>query len=114
MDVADEVKALALEVRDMGRRLEGGIAEIRADLAGFRGEMAGFRGETRNDLRWIKGIGAALLAGSGWVFWNAAIATAEVRHQGTRLEKLEKLQEAPRIPAPSPSRTPDASPKAGG
>jgi hypothetical protein len=107
MDVAEEVKDLAQEVRELGRRLEGGMADIRADLAGFRGEV-------KNDLRWIKGIGAALLAGSGWVLWNAATATAEVRHQGMRLEKLEERQESPASPLPAPSHAPGSTPKAGG
>jgi hypothetical protein len=35
-----------------------------------------------------------LLAGSGWVIWNAATVTAEVRHQGVQVEKVEKRLDA--------------------
>ena len=33
--MADEVKELAQEVRDLGRRMTDGMAEMRTDLAGF-------------------------------------------------------------------------------
>jgi hypothetical protein len=85
--VDEELGELTREVRELGRRMDSGFGDLRTDLAGFRGEV-------KNDLRWIKGIGAALLAGSGWVIWNAATATSEIRYQGARLEKLEKRQEA--------------------
>src|SRR5262249_5743043 len=86
-DVDEEVQVLAQEVKDLGRSMTEGLAGLRADLAEFRGEV-------KIDLRWIKRIGASPLgtglAFAGWVPWDIANLTADVRNQGTNLEKVEK------------------------
>jgi hypothetical protein len=108
-DLAEEVKELAPEIKDLGKGMTEGLADVRADLAAFRVEVAEkfgqlgsdlrtdlgkFQGGVERDLRWIKGIGASVLAavvaGSTWVIRDSATLTAEARNQGTRLEKVEK------------------------
>jgi chaperonin cofactor prefoldin len=88
--LAVDAKRLEESNQQLGTRIDG----LERASHEMRNEFATFRGEVKNDLRWIKGIGAALLAGSGWVIWNAATVTAEVKHQGTRLEKVEKRLDA--------------------
>ena len=74
---------------------------IAADLAAFRGEvarefngLAEFKGSVRNDLRWIKGIGAALLltafSFAGWTIADMATVKADIRQVGERLDRMEK------------------------
>jgi outer membrane murein-binding lipoprotein Lpp len=81
------------------------------DLSGDVKDLSRRVGDFDNDLKWLKRIGtfiAALLvaagAGSGRVIWDAATISAdvkqqgraldalasEVKHQGDRLEKVEK------------------------
>jgi len=79
--------------------------KIAADLAAFRGEvtrdisdlradLAGFRGKVETDLRWIKGIGVALLLAAfsfaGYVIADLATVKADVRQLGDRLDRTEK------------------------
>ncbi len=82
-DVAEEVKDLADEVRDHHRDLTDSIGGLRTDLVALRSSVT-------NDLWWIKGIGAALLAGSGWMIWILATITADARHQDTRADRIER------------------------
>jgi len=75
--------------------------KLAADLASFRAEVASefnglaeFRGTVKNDLRWIKGIGVALLLAAfsfaGWVISDMATLKAEVRQQESRIDRIEK------------------------
>ena len=79
--------------------------KLAADLAAFRGEvardisdvradLAGFRGKAETDLRWIKGIGAALLLAAfsfaGWIIGDMATVKADVKQLGDRLDRMEK------------------------
>jgi hypothetical protein len=77
--------------------------KLAADLAGFRleaekrfGSIETALGGIRDDLVWIKRIGAFIAAflvagvGFSWrVIWDASALNSEVRQQGTRLEKVE-------------------------
>jgi hypothetical protein len=60
-------------------------AEITRDMSGFRADLAGFQGEVKSDLKWIKGIGVALLLAAfsfaGWAISDMATVKAEVRQQ---------------------------------
>lgn len=79
--------------------------KIAADLTDFRVDaekrfgsvektIEGFRGEVKTDLRWIKGIGAALILAAlsfgGWII-------AEIYTVRTQLDTLIK-QTAPKVP----------------
>ena len=59
--------------------------------------MAEFRGTVKNDLRWIKGIGAPLLLAAfgfaGGILWNMATLTSEVKQHVARLDKIETKME---------------------
>ncbi len=66
-------------------------------MANMRADLAGFRSGIESELKWIKRVGGTLAAlvfavvlGSGRVIWDAATIAADVRQQGTRLEKVEK------------------------
>ena len=56
--------------------------------------IEGFRGEVKNDLKWVKGIGGALLLAAfgfaGWVLSDMATLKTEVRQQEARFDRIEK------------------------
>jgi outer membrane murein-binding lipoprotein Lpp len=85
------------------------------DLSGDVKDLARRVGDFDNDLKWLKRIGAFIAAmlvaagaGSGRVIWDAATISADVKqqgrtldamasdvkHQGDRLEKVEKRLDA--------------------
>jgi hypothetical protein len=83
--VDEDLGELAKEMRDLGRRTDESIAGLRTDLAGIK-----------NDLKWIKGIGAVFVAtfmafvgGAVNVAWNASALNSEVKAQGEKLGELK-------------------------
>jgi hypothetical protein len=74
------------------------LKELTRTVATLRADFGELRGEIRNDLRWIKGIGVALLltafSFAGWAIADLATLKAEVRQQATRLDKLEARTDA--------------------
>lgn len=79
----ERIDGLAGEMRELSR----GLGDLRTDLAKFQGGV-------ERDLKWIKGIGASVLAtiiaGGAWVIRESTTLKDEVKHQETRLEKVEK------------------------
>ena len=69
-------------------------AEVTRDISDVRADLAGFRGKVETDLRWIKGIGVALLLAAfsfaGWIIADMSTLKSEARQQGARLDRLEK------------------------
>jgi hypothetical protein len=69
------------------------LKELTRTVGTLRVDFGELRGELRNDLRWIKGIGAALLLASfgftGGVIWSMATLTSEVKQYGARLDRTE-------------------------
>jgi hypothetical protein len=74
---------------------------LAADLAAFRAEvsqefkaLAEFKGAVRSDLRWVKGLGAGLLATAlsfaGWILTDLATVKGDIRQVGDRLDRTEK------------------------
>jgi hypothetical protein len=78
--------------------------KLATDLTDFRIEVEkrfgavdttieGFRAEVKTDLRWIKGIGAALLLAAfgfaGWILRDMSSLASDVKQHGARLDKIE-------------------------
>jgi hypothetical protein len=79
-------------------RLAADLASFRAeatrDISALRTDLAGFQGEVKSDLKWINGIGVALLLAAfsfaGWVIADMSTLKTEVRQQEARLDRIEK------------------------
>jgi hypothetical protein len=79
-------------------RLAEGIQELTKTLTDFRVEVTGklgsFQGSVTSDLRWIKWIGASVLAtaiaGSVWVIREITTVKDDVRQHEARLNAIDQ------------------------
>ncbi len=94
-------RSLEERIDDLAADLRGDVAGLRVEMTAefgkVRGELGMFRAEVRTQLGFIKALGvffgAILVANFGGalgIAWNASTVVSDVKHQGDRLEKVEK------------------------
>jgi hypothetical protein len=120
-ELRESHRQLATEFRESNRQVLEAVRDIGRKADENHREFVGFRSEVKNDLRWIKGIGAffavvlaSMVAGSVTVAWNASAVVSEVTQPGKRLDKIEqrldgfdaKFDALPRRGAGTPTPTP--------
>jgi predicted nucleic acid-binding Zn-ribbon protein len=97
---ASPTEVLAADVdqlRDSDRRLSDEVKGLAASVNRLHSDLYGFERSVEKELKFIRWVGVffavtlvAVVGGSGRVVWDAATITAEVKHQGVRLDKVDQ------------------------
>lgn len=101
--VMQRERSLTKDIQIPGPTAQSGSDELKklaGDFSTTRSDFSGFSAKASVQLALIKWVGVffsgilvALVAGAVNIAWHASALNSEVRHQGRRLEKIEKNSE---------------------